>query len=111
MSNDVNRTENELQSRMEEFRALLKDEAKKQAWHDEIPGSEVLIRFEVFLPSSAPGEEEVDGLFLYMGEKGEIVNAEYYYRDLLEVTVCPLSDEDLEVIKELFKDAFTLEVE
>jgi hypothetical protein len=110
MSNDDSKINKELQARMKEFKAALKDEAKKQELHDNIPGSEIMIRVEVFLPSPNP-EEFVDGLFLYMGDTGGIVNAEYYFRDMAEVELCSLSDEELEIVKELFKDDFALEIE
>jgi hypothetical protein len=110
MTNDNSKINKELQARMKEFKAALKDEAKKQELHDNIPGSEIMIRVEVFLPCPNP-EEFVDGLFLYMGDTGGIVNAEYYFRDMAEVELCSLSDEELEIVKELFKDDFALEIE
>lgn len=110
MSKDNKRVLKKLNSRIEEFKEALQDENKKQELQDNIPGSQVLIRFEIFLPSQNT-EEYVDGLFLYMNDVGEISNAEYYFRDLVDVEVVPLPDEDLEVVKDLFGDAFTLEVE
>jgi len=110
MSNNEQKILKELNLRMKEFRAALKDEKKNQELQDNIPGSEVLIRFEVFLPSQNP-EEFVDGLYLYMNDEGEIVNAEYYFRDISDVEVITIPEEDLAVIKDLFGDSFTLEVE
>lgn len=110
MSKDEQKITKELETRMKEFKAALKDEKKKFELMDNIPGSEVLIRFEVFLPSQNP-EEFVDGLFLYMNDEGAIVNAEYYFRDMSDVEVINVSEEDLAVIKDLFGDSFTLEVE
>lgn len=110
MSIDEQRILKELNSRMKEFRAALQDEQKKQDLQDNIPGSQILIRFEIFLPSQNP-EEFVDGLFLYMNDEGQIANAEYYFRDMSDVEVINISEEDLPVIKDLFSDAFTLEVE
>jgi hypothetical protein len=46
-----------------------------------------------------------------MSESGEIVGAEYYIRDAEDVTVTGLEAEDFNVVKELFKDYFALEVE
>jgi len=110
MSNDDSKIKKELQSRMKEFKAALKSETKKQELHESIPGSEIMIRVEVFLPSPNP-EEFVDGLFLYLGNSGEIVNAEYYFRDMADVELCSLSDDELQVVNELFKDDFALEIE
>lgn len=107
MSNDKQRILKELNSRMKEFRAALQDEQKKQDLQDNIPG--LLMRFELFLPSQNP-EEFVDGLYLYMNDEGEIANAEYYFRDMSDVEVISIPEEDLQVIKDLF-DAFTMEVE
>jgi ribosomal 30S subunit maturation factor RimM len=110
MSKDEQKILKELNSRMKEFKAALKDEKKKFDLMENIPGSEVLIRFEIFLPSQNP-EEFVDGLFLYMNDKGEIVNAEYYFRDMSDVEVINIPEDDLSVITDLFGDSFTLEVE
>lgn len=107
MSNIEQRILKELNSRMKEFRAALQDEQKKQDLQDNIPG--LLMRFELFLPSQNP-EEFVDGLYLYMNDEGEIANAEYYFRDMSDVEVISIPEEDLQVIKDLF-DAFTMEVE
>jgi hypothetical protein len=107
MSNDDSKINKELQMRMNEFKAALKNEAKKQELLDNLP---LLIRVEVFLPSANP-EEFVNGLFLYMGDAEGIVNAEYYFQDKDEVKICSLSDDELEVVKELFKDEFDLENE
>ena len=100
----------ELQSRMEQFKEALQNEDKRTEMENNIMGYEVLIRFEVFLTEQKPGEY-ADGLFLYMSESGEIVGAEYYIRDAEDVTVTGLEAEDFNVVKELFKDYFALEVE
>jgi hypothetical protein len=107
MSKDEQKIMKELNSRMKEFRAALKDEKKKQDLQDNIPG--LLMRFELFLPSQNP-EEFVDGLYLYMNDEGEIANAEYYFRDMADIEVISIPEEDLQVIKDLF-DAFTMEGE
>ncbi|BDZ69094.1 hypothetical protein [Methanobacterium ferruginis] len=108
MSNDEQKILKELNSRMEEFRTALKDEKKNQKFLENIPGSDVLIRFEVFLPSPNP-EEYVDGLFLYMNDEGEIVTAEYYFRDISDVEVMTIPEEDLPVVKDLFGDFFNMD--
>lgn len=110
MSKDEQKIMKELNKRMKEFKAALKDEKKRFDLMDNIPGSEVLIRFEVFLPSKNP-EEFVDGLYLYMNDEGAIVNAEYYFRDMSDVEVINMPEDYLPVIKDLFGDSFTLEVE
>lgn len=107
MSNDDSKINKELQKRMKEFKAVLKNQVKKQELLDNLP---LLIRVEVFLPSPDP-EEFVNGLFLYMGDTEGIVSAEYYFQDKDEVQICSLSDDELKVVKELFKDEFDLENE
>jgi hypothetical protein len=100
----------ELKSRMKIFKEALKSEEKKIELHDSIYGSEVLIRFEVFLPSRDP-LKFADGLFLYMNDQGDIVDAEYYIKMEDKVTVSKLKVKELEVVKELFNDSFSLEIE
>ncbi|OPZ92261.1 MAG: hypothetical protein BWY74_01671 [Firmicutes bacterium ADurb.Bin419] len=110
MSKEEQKITKELNSRMKEFKAALKDENKKFELMDNIPASEGIIRFEIILPSQNP-EEFVDGLFLYMNDEGVIVNAEYYYRDKSEVEVINIPEDYLPVITELFSDLFISEVE
>jgi hypothetical protein len=100
----------ELKARMKIFKEAIKSEEKKIELHDSIYGSEVLIRFEVFLPSRDP-MNFADGLFLYMNDSGEIVDAEYYIKAEDNVTVSKLKPKDLDVVKELFSDSFSLEIE
>lgn len=100
----------ELQSRMEQFKEALSDSEKRLELENSIMGSEVLIRFEVFFSSAKSGNFS-DGLFLYMNDSGEIVDAEYYIRDADDITIAGLETEDFSVVKELFKDAFSLEIE
>ena len=100
----------ELKSRMEWFREALKDEAKKEELHESIQGSEILIRLEIFLPSDNP-EDFVDGLYLYIDNAGQIVDADYYFRDDCDGAITRLEEEDLQVVKDLFQDSFSLEIE
>jgi hypothetical protein len=100
----------ELKSRMKWFKEALQDDIKKDELHESIQGSEILIRLEIFLPSDNP-EEFVDGLYLYIDNSGEIVDADYYFRNSCDGAVTRLEDDDLQVIKDLFQDAFSLEIE
>ena len=100
----------EFKARMKWFREALKDEVKKEELHENIQGSEILIRLEIFLPSDNP-KEFVDGLYLYIDNSGEIVDADYYFRDSCDGALTRLEDDDLQVIKDLFQDAFSLEIE
>ena len=100
----------EFKARMKLFKEALQDETKKEELHESLEGSEILIRLEIFLPSDNT-EEFVDGLYLYIDNNGEIVDADYYFRDSCDGAVTRLDDDDLQVIKELFQDAFSLEIE
>lgn len=100
----------ELKSRIKWFKEALQDDTKKDELHESIQGSEILIRLEIFLPSDNP-EEFVDGLYLYIDNSGEIVDADYYFRNSCDGAVTRLEDDDLQVIKDLFQDAFSLEIE
>ena len=100
----------ELKSRMEWFREALKDDVKKEELHESIQGSEILIRLEIFLPSDNP-EDFVDGLYLYIDNAGQIVDADYYFRDANDGAITRLEEEDLQVVKDLFQDSFSLEIE
>ncbi len=108
--NDTITIDKEFKARMKVFKEALKSEEKKTELHESIYGSEVLIRFEVFLPSRDP-LKFADGLFLYMNDEGEIVDAEYYIKIENNITVSKLKPKDLDVVKELFKDSFSLEIE
>ncbi|AXV38262.1 MAG: hypothetical protein KO217_00450 [Methanobacteriaceae archaeon] len=99
-----------LDSRIKQFKKALKSEKQKNELYDSICGSEILVRLEIFLPSDNP-ENSVDGLFLYMNDSGKIVDAEYYLREGQEVALTALTDSDLQIVKDLFQDEFSLEIE
>lgn len=100
----------ELKSRMKWFEQALEDDTKRDELHDSIQGSEILIRLEIFLPSDDP-ENFVDGLYLYIDNSGQIVDADYYFRDSCDGAITRLEDKNLQIVKELFQDAFSLEIE
>ncbi len=100
----------EFKERMNWFREVLKDDERKDELHGSLEGSQILIRLEVFLPSKDPDQFQ-DGLYLYIDNSGKIVDADYYYRDNFDGAVTRLYDDDLEVVRELFQDAFSLEIE
>lgn len=100
----------ELKSRMEWFKEALDDENKKEELHESIQGSEIIIRLEIFLPSDDP-QNFMDGLYLYINNNGEIVDADYYFRDSCNGAITRIEDDNLQIIKNLFQDAFSLEIE
>ena len=100
----------ELKSRMKWFKEALQDDAKREELHESIQGSEILIRLEIFLPSDNP-EDFVDGLYLYIDNSGQIVDADYYFRNTSDGAITRLGEEDLQIVKDLFQDSFSLEIE
>ncbi len=100
----------ELKSRMEWFKQALADEDKREELHESIQGSEIIIRLEIFLPSDNP-ENFMDGLYLYINNTGEIVDADYYFRDSCNGAITRVEEDDLQVVRDLFQDAFSLEIE
>ncbi|MDI6723515.1 MAG: hypothetical protein QMD61_02580 [Methanobacterium sp.] len=100
----------ELQSRMEWFKEALDNEKKREELHESIQGSEVIIRLEIYLPTDDP-ENFMDGLYLYINNSGEIVDADYYFRDSCNGAITRVEGDNLQVIKDLFQDAFSLEIE
>ncbi|MDP1551583.1 MAG: hypothetical protein Q8M06_01040 [Methanobacteriaceae archaeon] len=112
MSEDksAQKAEKELKKRLREFKKLLKSEEEKTKFYDEIPGSEILVRMDLFLPSPSP-DKFVDGIFLYMDGLGKIVDAEYYFKESSKVSITRLAEKDLKVVSDLFQDEFSLEIE
>jgi hypothetical protein len=106
MTKNVERLEN----RMVELQETLeKHKANPGSGFEEVQSVEMLIKFEVYLNDAEIGI--VDGLYIYMNEEGVIVNAEYFVKEDGEVTIISLSDEQLEIIVELFADVFKVNVE
>jgi hypothetical protein len=44
-----------------------------------------------------------------MNDEGEIVTAEYYFRDISDVEVIAIPEEDMPVVKDLFGDFFNMD--
>ncbi|MBI5681188.1 MAG: hypothetical protein HZC47_09860 [Methanobacterium sp.] len=100
----------ELKSRIEWFKEALQDDEKREEIHDSVQGSEILVRLEIFLPSDDP-DNFADGLYLYIDNSGLIVDADYYFRKTNDGAVTRLEGEELQIVKDLFQDAFSLEIE
>ena len=109
-NNKITLINKELRLRMKQFKDAVTNEQKRMDLEDNILGSEVLIRFEILLPSHK-SKKFTDGLFLYMNDTGEISDAEYYIRKADDITITALEKDDFRVVKELFKDSFSLEIE
>ena len=99
-----------LEKRMEELRESLKQHKENpDSGFEEVQSVEMLIKFEIYLNDAEIGI--TDGIYLYMNEEGQIVNAEYFVKEDGDVTIISFDDEQLEVIVELFADVFKVNVE
>ena len=99
-----------LEKRMVELRESLEHHRQNPgSGFEEVKSVEMLIKFEIYLNDAEIGSS--DGIYLYMNEDGQIVNAEYFVKEDGDVTIISFSDEQLEVIVELFADVFTINVE
>ncbi len=112
MSDDksAQKAEKEFKKRIRQFKKVLKSDEEKTKFYDEICGSEVLVRMELFLPSANP-DKFIDGIFIYMNDSGNIVDAEYYFKEGNQGAITRLTDKDLKVVSDLFQDEFSLEIE
>lgn len=106
MTKNVERLEKRM---MELTKSLEEHKQHPESGFEEVKSVEMLIKFEIYLNDSEVGV--TDGIYLYMNEDGAIVNAEYFVKEDGEVTIISFSDEQLEVIIELFADVFTVNVE
>ncbi|HIH70663.1 MULTISPECIES: hypothetical protein [Methanothermobacter] len=102
--------ERELKKRINHFKKLLKNDEERENFYNSICGSEILVRIEIFLPSANP-DKYYDGLFLYLNDEGKIVNAEYYYNEGGDAAVKQLDEDSLMLVKDLFEDELSLEIE
>ena len=99
-----------LEKRMVELRESLEQHKENPgSGFEEVKSVEMLIKFGIYLNDAEIGI--TDGIYLYMNEDGQIVNAEYFVKEDGDVTIISFTDEQLEVIVELFADVFTVNVE
>ncbi len=99
-----------LEKRMVELaESLEKHKQDPDCGFEEVKSVDMLIKFEIYLNDAEIGIS--DGIYLYMNEEGAIVNAEYFVKEEGEVTIISFSDEQLELIVELFEDVFKVNVE
>ncbi len=99
-----------LEKRIEELKESLEQHKENPgSGFDEVKSVDMLIKFEIYLNDSEIGID--DGIYLYMNEDGAIVNAEYFVKEDGDVTIISFTDEQLEIIVELFADVFKVNVE
>jgi hypothetical protein len=105
MADDIElNAQKKLKSRVRKFKKVLKDDDEKKKFLDTLGAS-----VEIFLPTKNP--EEGDSIILYTTADGKIIDSEYSYIEGEEDPISlPISDKDLELFQEAFKD-FKLELE
>jgi hypothetical protein len=76
---------------------------------EDINSVDMLVKIIVNLESNEKGIE--DGIYIYINEEGDIVNAEYFVKEHGEITIFSFDDAQLDLIRELFGDVFAVNVE
>lgn len=96
--------------RMVELNNALQDKRTNPDYgFENVKSVDMLIKFVITLDGS---ENSInDGIYIYMNDDGSIVNAEYFVKEKDDVTIISFTDEQLELIIELFSDVFTVNVD
>ncbi len=76
---------------------------------ENIESVDMLVKIIVNLTKNQDNHD--DGIYIYMDEEGEIVDAEYFFIVDDEETVLDFDDDQFEIIKELYSDVFAVDVE
>lgn len=96
--------------RMVELNNALQDKRTNPDYgFENVKSVDMLIKFVITLDGSEKGIN--DGIYIYMNDDGSIVNAEYFVKENDDVTIISFTDEQLELIIELFSDVFTVNVD
>ena len=96
--------------RMVELNNALQDKRTNPDYgFENVKSVDILIKFVITLDRSENGIN--DGIYIYMNDDGSIVNAEYFVKENDDVTIISFTDEQLELIIELFSDVFTVNVD
>ena len=96
--------------RMVELNNALQDKRTNPDYgFENVISVDMLIKFVITLDGSENGIN--DGIYIYMNDDGSIVNAEYFVKEKDDVTIISFTDEQLELIIELFSDVFTVNVD
>ncbi|KZX17786.1 hypothetical protein MBCUT_00810 [Methanobrevibacter cuticularis] len=104
VENITETAEKKLKSRIRKFKKVLKDEAEKDKFFDQLGAS-----VEIFLPTKNP-EKQGDSIIFYTTAEGKIIDAEYSYNEGEEnFKSIPIVDKDLDILTEVFKSNFVLE--
>ena len=106
MTDNVDR----LGTRMVELNNALQDKRTHPDFaFEDINSVDMLVKIIVNLESNEKGIE--DGIYIYINEEGDIVNAEYFVKEHGEITIFSFDDAQLDLIRELFGDVFAVNVE
>jgi hypothetical protein len=99
-----------LGTRMVELNNALQDKRTNPDFaFEDINSVDMLVKIIVNLESNEKGIE--DGIYIYINEEGDIVNAEYFVKEHGEITIFSFDDAQLDLIRELFGDVFAVNVE
>ena len=102
MTDNVDR----LGTRMVELNNALQDKRTNPDFaFEDINSVDMLVKIIVNLESNEKG------IYIYINEEGDIVNAEYFVKEHGEITIFSFDDAQLDLIRELFGDVFAVNVE
>ena len=101
--------EDQLETRMAQLSKALEYKREDPDYpFDEVESVDLLIKFIITLNDSEEGIS--DGLYLYLDEYGIIVNAEYFIKEDGDITIMTLSEDQVNIIMELFAGVFAVNV-
>ena len=98
MADIAEAAEKKLKSRIRKLKKCNKDEEEKEKFFNQLG-----LSFTISLPNKNP-EKQDDMITLYTGPDGNIVFAEYGYSEEDQFTQMDITEKDLKVIIESFKD-------
>ena len=102
-------SEDQLERRMAQLSQALQDKRENPDYpFDEVESVDLLIKFIITLNDSEDGIS--DGLYLYLDEEGIIVNAEYFIKEEVDITIMTLNEDEINIIMELFAGVFAVNV-
>ncbi|WP_304125637.1 hypothetical protein [Methanosphaera cuniculi] len=78
---------------------------------EDIDSVDMSLKIIVNLKNYEDDENIEDGIYIYMDDTGKIINAEYFIKEDGEVTIISFDEEQLELIIELYKNVFTVNVD
>ena len=99
MMADINESaEKKIKSRIRKFKKCNKDEEEKEKFFNQLG-----LSLTISLPTKNPEKQE-DFISLYTNSQGDIVHASYAYSEGEEFVDLDISEKDLKVLIESFKD-------